>query len=88
MLKICITQDKGLLIYLLVIQELDLKPFTKQNRIKQIKKKKNTGTGLKILTPKQIIQRLSIALVPVKTGNNSGSLLNEIRQIVYIIQKK
>ena len=86
MLKICITQDKGLLIYLLVIQELDLKPFTKQNRIKQIKK--NTGTGLKILTPKQIIQRLSIALVPVKTGNNSGSLLNEIRQIVYIIQKK
>ena len=41
------------------------------------------GTGLKILTPKQILQRLPIALVQVKTGNNSESLLNKIRQIVY-----
>ena len=37
------------------------------------------GTGLKILTPKQMLQRLPIALA----GNNSKSLLNEIRQIVY-----
>ena len=41
------------------------------------------GEGLKILTPKQILQRLPIALVQVKAGNNSESLLNEIRQIVY-----
>ena len=41
------------------------------------------GTGLKILTPKQILQRLPIALVQVKAGNNSESLLNKIRQIVY-----
>ena len=41
------------------------------------------GTGLKILTPKQMLQRLSIALAQVKAGNNSESLLNEIRQIVY-----
>ena len=40
------------------------------------------GTGLKILTPKQILQRLPIALVQVKAGNNSESLLNQIRQIV------
>ena len=33
-----IIQDKRLLIYLMIIQELDLKPFTKQNRMKQIKK--------------------------------------------------
>ena len=39
--------------------------------------------GLKILTPKQILQRLPIALVQVKAGNKSESLLNEIRQIVY-----
>ena len=38
---------------------------------------------LKILTPKQMIQRLPIALAQVKAGNNSESLLNEIRQIVY-----
>ena len=30
-----------------------------------------------------MIQRLSIALAQVKAGNNSQSLLNEIRQIVY-----
>ena len=41
------------------------------------------GAGLKILTPKQMLQRLQIALAQVKTGNNSESLLNEIRQIVY-----
>ena len=38
---------------------------------------------LKILTPKKMLQRLSIALAQVKAGNNSESLLNEIRQIVY-----
>ena len=41
------------------------------------------GTGLKILTPKQMLQKLPIALAQVKAGNNSESLLNEIRQIVY-----
>ena len=40
-------------------------------------------TRLKILTPKQILQRLPIALAQVKTGNTSGNLLNEIRQITY-----
>ena len=40
-------------------------------------------TELKILTPKQILQRLPIASAQVKTGNNSGNLLNEIKQIVY-----
>ena len=39
--------------------------------------------GLKIVTPKQMLQRLPIALAQVKAGNNSESLLNEIREIVY-----
>ena len=43
----------------------------------------DTGTGLKILSPKQMLQRLPIALAQVKAGNNSESLSNEIRQIVY-----
>ena len=38
---------------------------------------------LKILTPKQMLQRLPIALAQVKAGNSSEILLNEIRQIVY-----
>ena len=47
------------------------------------KQNKTTGTGLKILTPKQMLQRLPIALAQVKAGNNSEILLNEIRQIGY-----
>ena len=45
--------------------------------------KSQEGEGLKILTPNQMLKRLPIALAQVKPGNNSESLLNEIRQIVY-----
>ena len=47
------------------------------------KQNETKGTGLKILTPTQMLQRLSIALAQLKAGNNSESLLNKIRQIVY-----
>ena len=49
----------------------------------EAKYKATKGTGLKILTPKQMLQRLPIALAQVKGGNNSENLLNEIRQTVY-----
>ena len=49
--------------------------------------KEQEGTGLKILTPKQMLERLPIALAQVKAGNNSESLLNEIRQIVYSLHQ-
>ena len=52
---------------------------------------KSIGTGIwntnqskiKILTPKQMLQRLPVALAQIKAGNNSQNFLNEIRQIVY-----
>ena len=47
------------------------------------KQNETKGVGLKILTPKQVLQRLPIAFAQVKAGNNSESLLNEIRQIAY-----
>ena len=47
------------------------------------KQNETKGKGLKILTTKQMLQRLPIAPAQVKAGNNSESLLNEIRQIVY-----
>ena len=47
------------------------------------KQNRTEGKGLMILTPKQMLQRLPIALAQVKAGNNSESLVNEIRQIVY-----
>ena len=49
----------------------------------EAKTKATKGTGLKILTPKQMLQRLPTALAQVKASNNSQSLLNEIRQIAY-----
>ena len=51
------------------------------------KQNKTEGTGRKMLTPKQMIQRLPIALAQAKAGNNSESLLNEMRQIVYYLHR-
>ena len=47
------------------------------------KQNKTELRGLKILTSRQMLQRLPIAIAQVKAGNNSENLLNEIRQIVY-----
>ena len=49
----------------------------------EVKNKATKGTGPKILTPKEMLQRLLIALAQVRAGNNSENLLNDIRQIVY-----
>ena len=51
--------------------------------IHKSKQIKTEGTGLKILTLKQMLKRLPTALARVKASNNSESLLNEIRQIVH-----
>ena len=44
-------------------------------------------SNLKILTPKQMLQRLPIALAQVKGGNTSEILLNEIRQVIYFLYR-
>ena len=49
----------------------------------EAKNKATKGRGLKILTPKQMFQKLPKALAQVKACDNSENLLNEIRQIVY-----
>ena len=53
--------------------------------VSEAKYKSVHGIGLNILTPKEMLQRLPIALAQVNAGNNSKSLLNEIRQIVYCL---
>ena len=57
----------------------------------QVSKESQEGQGankmLKILPPNQMLKRLPIALAQVKAGNNSESLLNEIRQIVYSLYR-
>ena len=45
------------------------------------------GIGLKILTLNQMLKRLPIAHTQVNAGNNSESLLNETRQIVYSLYR-
>ena len=55
----------------------------KSQSIYRSKQNEIEGKGLKILTPKQMLQRLPIAIAQVKVGNNLESLLNEIRQVIY-----
>ena len=54
----------------------------------KLKHKVEYGQGLKILSPKQVLQRLPIALAQVKVGNTSENLLNEIRQIIYSLYRE
>ena len=44
--------------------------------VSEAKNKATKETGLKILTPKQMLQRLPIAFAQVKARNNSENLLN------------
>ena len=46
-----------------------------------------SGDGLKILTPNQMLSRLPIALAQLKAGNNSEKLENEIRQLLYSLYR-
>ena len=50
--------------------------------LSEAKYKAKYGRGLKILTPKQKLQRLSIALAQVKPVNTSENLLTKIRQVI------
>ena len=45
------------------------------------------GEGLKIWTPKQMLQRLPIAVAKVEAGGASENLLNEIKQIIYSLYR-
>ena len=45
------------------------------------------GKGIKILTPKQMLQRWPIAIEQVKAGYISENLLNEICRIIYSLYR-
>ena len=51
--------------------------------LSEAKYKTKYGEGLKILTPKQMLERLPITLAQVKAGNNLENLLSEVRPVVY-----
>ena len=47
----------------------------------------SSGSALKILTNKQMLNRLPILLAQIQAGNNSTKLKNEIRQILYSLYR-
>ena len=57
--------------YLMIILQLQLRLTIKHRE------------RIKVLMPKQMLQRLSIAFAQVKTGNTLENLLNKIGQIMY-----
>ena len=48
---------------------------------------KQSGKGLKILTPDQMLRRLPIILAELKAGNNFEKLKNKIRQLLYSLYR-
>ena len=55
--------------------------------LSEAKYKAKYGRGIKILTSKQVLQRLPIALAKVKAANTSENLLNEIRETIYFLYR-
>ena len=52
-------------------------------KILDINKHSQEGEGIKISTPNQMLNRLTIVLAQLNAGNNSNRLKNEIRQLLY-----
>ena len=61
-------------------QEKDRKKFNDSNGW-------SSGSGLRILTNKQMFNRLPILLAQIQAGNISKKLENEIRQILYSLYR-
>ena len=68
----------------------DLKNIVDLDNIYNLKSGSDTskkGEGLKVLTNKQMLNRLPILLAQIQAGNNSRSLKNELRQILYSLYR-
>ena len=65
----------------------DLKDIADLSNIKSGSDTSKKGEGLKILTNKQMLNCLTILLAQIQAGNNSKSLKNELRQILYSLYR-
>ena len=65
-----------------IVKELELATFGYDYENEEL-----SGSGLKILTNKQMLNRLPILLAQIQAGNNSTKLKNETRQILYSLYR-
>ena len=65
----------------------DLKGIVDLYNIKSGSDTSKKGEGLKILTNKQMLNRLPILLAQIQAGNNSIKFKNEARQILYSLYR-
>ena len=70
-----------------VLNAFDSKIFPTKIEDKRFSGKVSNHSNTKILTPKQMLERLPIALTQVKAGNTSKNFLNEIRQLKYSLYR-
>ena len=73
-------------------QETDQQPDTTdmpelESEESAAERKNQLGKGLKILTPDQMLSRLTITSAQLKAENNSEKLENEIRQLLYSLYR-
>ena len=65
----------------------DLKDIADLYNIKLDRDTSKSGKGLKILTNKQMLNRLPKLLAQIEAGNNSIELKNKARQILYSLYR-
>ena len=65
----------------------ELKDIVKELECKIFGYEESSGSGLKILTNKQMLNRLPILLAQIQAGNNSTKLKNEARQILFSLYR-
>ena len=61
--------------------DLETEKFAEQREKQEAKK------GLKVLTPTQMLTRLTISLAQLEAGNNSEKLKNEIKQLLFSLYR-
>ena len=65
----------------------DLKDIADLYNLRSSSDTSEKGEGLKILTNKQMLNRLPILLAQIQGGNNYKSIKNEVRQILYSLYR-
>ena len=69
------------------IKSEELKDIVKELERAIFEYEELSGSGLKILTNKQMLNCLPISLAQIQAGNNSSKLKNEARQILYSLYR-